>query len=807
MASTSDKVGHALAKGLLIKTDYRKDATTESLSRGESVFSTSNAETYIEKEPTAADYFREIAPNGQTVKRYFRDLFPFLNWITRYNLQWFTGDLIAGLTVGAVVVPQGMAYALLAKLPAEYGLYTSFVGFILYWAFATSKDITIGTVAVMSTLVGNIVIKVQKTHPDIDAVEIARTLAVVSGCVVLFIGLARIGWIVEWISLTAITAFMTGSAITIGVGQIPALLGIPGINNRGPAYEVFINTLKALPKARLDAAMGVTALFLLYFIRFGFEFLSRRYPSRKKTFFFLSTLRIAFVLLLYIMISWLVNRGIKDAKKAHFRILGKVPRGFQHAGAPKMNTRTINAFASELPATIIVLLIEHIAISKSFGRINNYTINPSQELVAIGFTNVFGPFLGAYPATGSFSRTAIKSKAGVRTPLAGVFTAIVVLLALYALTAVFFYIPMSSLAAVIIHAVGDLITPPNVVYQFWEVSPLEVPIFFIGVFVTLFTNIENGIYATIAASGALLLFRLSKAKGRFVGRTKVQSLSQDSFSKLEARNACSSDSEQSATLSQARDVFLPLDRKDGSNPDIQVKQPHPGVFIYRFNEGFNYPNSQHYMEHFTEHIFKETRRTTLDNYAKLGDRPWNDPGPRRGQPAEVRTHLPILRAVILDFSAVNNVDVSAVQNLVDVRKQLDRYASPATVGWHFANITSRWTRRALASAGFGYPKSNSPELNWKSIISIADFDDSVSTINSQEKPKYDVEHQTKDDEIRSDSAPHAAPAYEKTGANVTVTGKSVPLYGVNRPFFHVDIFAAVEAALAVVEQDEAQLAG
>ena len=110
----------------------------------------------------------------------------------------------------------------------------------------------------------------------------------------------------------------------------------------------------------------------------------------------------------------------------------------------------------------------HIAISKSFGRINNYTINPSQELVAIGFTNVFGPFLGAYPATGSFSRTAIKSKAGVRTPLAGVFTAIVVLLALYALTAVFFFIPMSSLSAVIIHAVGDLITPPNVVFQFWE---------------------------------------------------------------------------------------------------------------------------------------------------------------------------------------------------------------------------------------------------------------------------------------------------------------------------------------------------
>ncbi len=489
-----------------------------------------------------------------------------------------------------------------------------------------------------------------------------------------------------------------------------------------------------------------------------------------------------------------------------FALLLNLTTGFQHAGAPKLNTRTISAFASELPATIIVLLIEHIAISKSFGRINNYTINPSQELVAIGFTNVFGPFLGGYPATGSFSRTAIKSKAGVRTPLAGVFTAIVVLLALYALTSVFFFIPMSSLAAVIIHAVGDLITPPNVVYQFWEVSPLEVPIFFLGVFITIFTNIENGIYATISTSAALMLFRLSKAKGRFVGRAKVQSLTQESFSTLEGKEAGRSTiSEQSATLGTSRDVFLPLDRKDGSNPNVNVEQPHHGVFIYRFNEGFNYPNSQHYMEHFTEHIFQETRRTTLDNYAKLGDRPWNDPGPKRGQPAEVRTHLPILRAVILDFSAVNNVDVSSVQNLVDVRNQLDRYASPATVGWHFANITSRWTRRALASAGFGYPKSNSPELSWKSVISVADFDDSVSPNQSQEKVRNDVEHQTKDDVIRSDSSP-TAPVYQK-GANATVTGKTVPLYGVNRPFFHVDVLASVEAPLAVVEQDDAQSSG
>ncbi|KAF8857304.1 hypothetical protein BDZ45DRAFT_674817 [Acephala macrosclerotiorum] len=258
-----------------------------------------------------------------------------------------------------------------------------------------------------------------------------------------------------------------------------------------------------------------------------------------------------------------------------------------------MESRTISAFANELPATIIMLLIEHIAISKAFGRINNYTINPSQNLVAIGFTNVLGPCLGGYPATGSFSRTAIKTKASVHTPHAGVFTAVVVLLALYALTAVFFFIPMSSLAAVIIHAVGDLITPPNVVYQFWEVSPLEVPIF-IGVFVILFTNIENGIYATIATSGTLILFRLSKAEGSFIGRARIQPLVQDSFSRLDyvklgtGLNSISNSTDNASPAGPARDVFLPLDRKDGSNPNVKLEQLHPGVFIYRFSEDYNY---------------------------------------------------------------------------------------------------------------------------------------------------------------------------------------------------------------------------
>lgn len=277
-------------------------------------------------------------------------------------------------------------------------------------------------------------------------------------------------------------------------------------------------------------------------------------------------------------------------------------------GAPTITTDLLSVLVKDLPSTIIVLIIEHISISKSFGRINNYVIDPSQELVAVGFTNVIGPFLGAYPATGSFSRTAIKSKAGVRTPLAGIWTAVVVLLALYALTGVFFFIPMASLSGLIIHAVGDLITAPNVVYQFWQVSPIEVVLFFIGVIVMVFTDIETGIYTTVCVSLAIVLFRMAKARGSFMGQVKIYRVNK---SKTSGEKSDSDDT-------SSRLAFVPLDRTDGSNPNIDVRSPYPGVIVYRFIEGFNYANAGRHMDILTAWIKKETRRTVVDNFAEIG---------------------------------------------------------------------------------------------------------------------------------------------------------------------------------------------
>ena len=177
----------------------------------------------------------------------------------------------------------------------------------------------------MSTVTGNVVNEAAKSIPDVPAHVVASALAIIAGAIICFIGLIRCGWIVNFISLAAISAFMTGSALNIAVSQVPALMGITGFSNRESTYKVVINILKHLGRSKLDAAMGLTALTMLYLIRSGCNFGARRMPSRAKMFFFIATLRTAFVILLYTLISYLANRHHR--KKPLFKIVSTVPRG------------------------------------------------------------------------------------------------------------------------------------------------------------------------------------------------------------------------------------------------------------------------------------------------------------------------------------------------------------------------------------------------------------------------------------------------------------------------------------------------
>lgn len=622
----------------------------------------------------------------------------------------------------------------------------------------------------MSTVVGTIITDVQQIYPDIPGPQIALSVTIICGGIVTFMGLARLGFIVDFIPLPSITSFMTGSAIMICSGQVKTLLGeTTDFSTSNPAYQIIIDTLRYIPSSKkYDAAMGISALAMLYTIRVICNFCAERYPSRAKLFFFLGALRTVFVILLFTMISAAVNLHRRD--NPAFAIVGHIPRGFEHAGVPILQGDIIKLFVAKLPACVVVLLLEHIAISKSFGRTNNYTINPSQELTAIGITNLLGPFLGAYSSTGSFSRTAIQSKAGSRTPLTGIITAIIVLTAMYALTSVLYYIPHASLSGVIIHAVGDLIVAPSTIYQFWRIAPLDAVIFGVGLIVAITNTIPNSIYATVCISVAILLFRHAKAPGNFLGWT------------------------WNGEGDSQRRLYLPTDDPD-AGPDIKPERPRPGVFIYRFSEGFDYPNASHYTDALVQTVTRHTRRANAQAYAIRGDRPWNDPDPDTSPNPTADQPLPLLRAIILDFSAVNNVDVTSIQNLIDLRNQLNRRAAPLEVQWHFAHIRNKWTKRALAAAGFGYPSSGASAavINGEPVECSHLHGEGAGALQDMEAGDKGAR-----------KGPHDGTFEEKMERKMCtdVPCSSVP-QDTGRSFFHADLTSALESVDAYIAANPA----
>lgn len=217
----------------------------------------------------------------------------------------------------------------------------------------------------------------------------------------------------------------------------------------------------------------------------------------------------------------------------------------------------------------------------------------------------------------------------------GVFTSLVIIVALYGLTPAFFYIPSAGLAAIIIHAVADLVSTPSQVYAYWRISPLEFLIWLAAVLITVFSSIENGIYASILLSVVLLLIRVSFPRGNFLGRVSIRP------------------EDGQAT---GRDIFVPLKHNNVISSDVEVKPPAPGVIIYRFEESFIFPNAHRANSTLISHVKARFKRGSGIANVRLGDRAWNDPGPPRGTTEEElaaqNAKKDDLRAVVLDFSVV-----------------------------------------------------------------------------------------------------------------------------------------------------------
>jgi sodium-independent sulfate anion transporter 11 len=583
-----------------------------------------------EKIISSSDYTKNLFKNpGNRSLSYLKSLFPFMEWFPHYpsNINWILSDFITGVTVAIVLVPQSMSYAKLANLQPEFGLYSAFIGLVFYFMFATSREICIGPVAVLSTEVGKVINRIQSEYPnEYNSNEIATTLALICGGIVLGIGLLRLGFIVEFLSLPAIMAFTTGSAINIVSGQLAGLMGFSKQAGKYPTtYQTLISFLKHLPDTKIDAAFGLIGLFILYLWQFICDYYIEKYKNNKKKkllFIYILNLRTAFVIIISTCISFGIIRYYPKSKKSPYSIIGVVPSGLKHVGKFTPPPQLASRLASDLPITTIVLVLEHISISKSFARLNGYRVNPNQEFVAIGLTNMIGTFFGAYPVTGSFSRTALSAKCGVKTPFKSTFSGVCVLLAIYCFTSAFYYIPNATLCAIIIHCVTNLVANYKFTTKFYMFSPIDFFIFIIGVFITIFASIEDGIYWALCASAAQILWRLCIPNGTFLGRIKVATIrnpilieninnnNNNSSNDIESENSIIDDTcikkidrEITKTVNKINQDFIykwvPLP-KDSFNPSfvhtryinnsIDIEQPPSGILVYRMSESFVYTN-------------------------------------------------------------------------------------------------------------------------------------------------------------------------------------------------------------------------
>jgi sodium-independent sulfate anion transporter 11 len=604
----------------------------------------------------------------------------------------------------------------------------------------------------------------------------------------------RLGWIIEFIPYIPISAFVTSASITIISTQLPTLFGITGINTREATYKVYINFFKGLSRVKLDAAIGITSFVLLWLIKKTCAKMEVRQPRRKKMWSLISSLRLTFTVLLYTLIGWLVHRTT-PAGQEKFRIVGHIEKGFAHAGVPSMDGKLFGLVVTELPAMIIILIVEHIAIAKNFGHKNNYTVVPSQEMVAQGAANILSPFVGGYVCTGSFGASAVLSKAAVRTPLSGVFSALVLILALYALTAVFYYIPNAALAGLIIHSTIDLIKGPRDLYKYYQLSPFELLIWTCGVVIAFFTDLEIAIYVTVGLSFAMLLVRMAKSPGRFRGSVEVTRIVRDSqpytkptSSSSSILNAHVQDTEATSKgkhVPATRQIYIPFDATDAHNPNITIEPAYPGVFIYRFSETFNYINQAFHIDYLTSYITSHTRRSLTDDGIRACDRLWCD-APPSAKSIEESSSLPLLRAIVLDFSTVNILDLTSVEGLKRLRDTLDRHAAPDVVEWHFAGVNSSWTRKALCCAGFGFPAGEME--GWCPAYTVV--------AGADEKKIEDVEavRVSKDEEDGKNSRALHELQVQPTGESEK-KNKWNPVYGIDRPFFHIDLHDAVDATV------------
>ncbi|EWM24464.1 sulfate transporter [Nannochloropsis gaditana] len=473
--------------------------------------------------------------------------FPYLPWV---SFEWrkygkhAPADIMGGLTVGIMLVPQGMAYAALSNLPPIYGLYASTIAGYVYTFFGTSGQLTLGPVALVSLFMSETFtsLGIPLTEKDKDPILNAEAqyhtfvrgqmAAVVSfGAAVLLCGMAlfRVGSLMKFVSPSVLTGFVTGSAVYIFISQSKYIWGfkIPRDTVQINEYRYLITHIRTESNSTA-MAMGLTSFFALWFLN-TLRRSSRPHISRIRTrkpwlANFLAILLSSTTLLVIIVATavsyYLIQNGME------LEIIGKVPAGFNKFEYPALN----NDFYGEgipfgkvmicaLPIALLTYL-ESVSVARKYALYNKYALDMTQELWALGFGCLFASFFKAYPPGGSFSRTALQHEVGVKTPLANVVTSLFVTMVLVAATSLLEFVPKAVLGAIICTCIMSLFDFHDMWRALW-VAPVDFLVMIFTFLVTVLYNVERGLEYGIIASVVILLLQLSKLDMDSIGQLRV----------------------------------------------------------------------------------------------------------------------------------------------------------------------------------------------------------------------------------------------------------------------------------------------
>ena len=411
---------------------------------------------------------------------------PSLNWLKNYNKNWLNGDISAGLTVGVMLIPQGMAYSMLAGLPPIYGLYAVTIPLIVYALLGTSRQLAVGPVAMVSLLIASGVGKLAEAGSD-QYINYAILLAFLVGMIQLLMGVLRLGFLVNFLAHPVIAGFTSAAAIIIGLSQFKHLLGIKVSGEK--FTEIFSQIIQQIGQTHfLTFAIGLVAILILLAV--------------KKIHKLIPGPLVVVLMGIFTVIGFgLADQGVK--------IVGEIP-----GGLPSFSLFSFDMTSAQLllPTAFTIAFVgfmESIAVAKAIqAKHKDYELVPNQELIALGAANLAGSVFKSFPVTGGFSRTAVNDQAGAKTGLASIISATLIILTLLFFTSYFYYLPNTVLAAIIIVAVYGLIDFREAKHLF-HTDKTDFYLFIASAVGTLLLGIEEGILLGVVLSLGVLIYRVS----------------------------------------------------------------------------------------------------------------------------------------------------------------------------------------------------------------------------------------------------------------------------------------------------------